>query len=131
MKALPSLGEQEIEILRHISKQGEVSVRDVAEYFEKQKGLARTTILTVMERLRKKGYLTRKKVDGIFKYLEKIETETVMKGQVSEFIERTLGGSVGPLLNHFAGSKGLSDQEVDQLRAIVADYDKRKKGEGR
>lgn len=124
MKKLPSLGEQEIEILRYVSSQGQISVREVAEYFEQQKGLARTTILTVMERLRTKGFLTRNKVDGIFKYSEKIEAQTVMKGKVTEFVERTLGGSVSPLINYFAGQKNLTSEEVEQLRAIVADFDK-------
>lgn len=124
MKKLPSLGEQEIEILRYVSSQGQISVRDVAEYFEQQKGLARTTILTVMERLRTKGFLTRNKVDGIFKYSEKIEAQTVIKGKVTEFVERTLGGSVSPLINYFAGQKNLTSEEVEQLRAIVADFDK-------
>lgn len=126
MKNLPSLGEQETQILRYISQQGDVSVRDVAEYFEKQKGLARTTILTVMERLRKKGYLARNKVDGIFIYSEKIEAETVMKGKVAEFVERTLGGSLTPLLNHFAGAKALSAEEIEKLRDIVNEFDKKK-----
>lgn len=124
MKKLPSLGEQEIEILRYVSSRGQISVREVAEYFEQQKGLARTTILTVMERLRTKGFLTRNKVDGIFKYSEKIEAQTVMKGKVTEFVERTLGGSVSPLINYFSGQKNLTSEEVEQLRAIVADFDK-------
>lgn len=130
MRSLPRLGEQEIEILRYVSSQEQASVREVAEYFEKHKGLARTTILTVMERLRKKGFLTRTKVDGIFKYSEKIEASTVMKGKVTEFVERTLGGSVTPLINYFAGQKNLSEEEVEKLRAIVADFDKSTKGRG-
>lgn len=128
MKPLPSLGEQEIEILRYVSSQGEISVREVAEHFEKSKGLARTTILTVMERLRKKGFLSREKIDGIFKYSEKIEAQTVMKSKVTEFVERTLGGSVNPLIQYFAGQKNLSAEEVEKLRAIVADFDKSNKG---
>lgn len=127
MKSLPSLGEQEIEILRHVSARGDVTVREVADHFEKEKGLARTTILTVMERLRAKGFLSRAKVDGVFKYSEKIETETVIKGKVSEFIERTLGGSVAPLINHFAGGE-LSSDEIEKLRRIVADFDRQKGG---
>jgi predicted transcriptional regulator len=129
VKYLPSLGEQETEILRYISTHDGISVRDVANHFEKCKGLARTTILTVMERLRTKGFLARSKVDGIFKYTAKIETEIVMKGKVSEFIQKTLGGSVTPLINHFAGTKGLSEIEIEKLRAIVAEFDKKKESQ--
>ena len=124
MKNLPSLGEQESEILRYISQSGALSVREVADYFEKQSGLARTTIMTVMERLRTKGFLARVKEDGIFKYSGKIEVSRVMKGKVSEFVERTLGGSLTPLINHFAGEKSLSTEEIEKLRAIVAEFDR-------
>lgn len=129
MKHLPSLGEQETEILRYISGHQAVSVRETADHFEKEKGLARTTILTVMERLRAKGFLARDKVDGIFQYSAKIEAEALMKGKVSEFVQKTLGGSVTPLINHFAGTKALSENEIEKLRAIVAAFDKKKEGQ--
>lgn len=128
MKALPSLGEQETEILRYVSQAGKISVRDVAEHFEKQKGLARTTILTVMERLRTKGYLDREKLDGVFQYSEKIEAETVVRSQVKDFVQKTLGGSLSPLIQHFAGAKELSGEEINQLRQIIADFDSKKGG---
>ncbi|MFS4461030.1 BlaI/MecI/CopY family transcriptional regulator [Bdellovibrio sp. HCB2-146] len=131
MKSLPSLGEQEIEILRFVSSQGQVSVREAAAHFEQEKGLARTTILTVLERLRNKGFLSREKVDGVFRYSEKIDTGLVMKGKVAEFVERTLGGSVSPLLNYFAGGKNLSADEIEKLRDIIADFDKSNRGKGR
>jgi predicted transcriptional regulator len=128
MKSLPRLGDQENEILRYISNCGSVCVRDVAVHFEKEKGLARTTILTVMERLRQKGFLSRIKTNGIFQYSEKIEAATVMRGKVSEFIEKTLGGSLAPLINHFAGGKDLSAEEIEKLRRIVSEFDRNNGG---
>ena len=41
------------------------SVAQAAQYFGATQGLARTTILSVMERLREKGYLVREKRDGV------------------------------------------------------------------
>ena len=119
MKNMPSLGEQEIEVLRYISQQGALSVRDAATYFEKHKGLARTTVLTVMERLRKKGYLARTKQDGLFVYAEKVETENVLKSRVGDFVEKTLGGSISPLLNYFAENKNISPDELSKLKEIL------------
>ena len=120
MKKIPSLGEQEMDMLKYIGEHAPASVRDVAAHFEREKGLARTTILTVMERLRKKGFLSRTKVDGIFKYSQKLRTGDVLTHKVSDFIERTLGGSVGPLINYFNDSKSLSDEEIRQLKALAA-----------
>src|SRR5207249_331104 len=59
----PSLGDQELEVLRFVAEHAPISVGEVAERFGEPRGLARTTILTVMERLRKKGFLTRSKAE--------------------------------------------------------------------
>ena len=127
MKNMPSLGEQEIEVLRYVSQKGQISVREAATYFEEQKGLARTTVLTVMERLRKKGYLLRLKKDGLFVYSEKVETENVLKSRVSDFVEKTLGGSISPLLSYFAENKKISDEELKKLQELVKSFDGGKK----
>lgn len=123
MKPLPSLGEQESEILRYIGEQPPVSVRDVAAQFS---GLARTTVLTMMERLRRKGYLQRVKLDGVFKYSAKVQSEVVMKKKITDFVEKTLGGSMAPLINYFSSPSQLDESEVEKLRALVAEFDRKK-----
>lgn len=123
MKKIPSLGEQEMEILKFISENEPVTVRDVAQYFEVEKKLARTTVLTVMERLRKKGFLARQKDLGVFVYSAKFQTRDVLTSKVTDFVQKTLGGSVSPLLKYFLDSKQLSKDEVEQLKALVAKFD--------
>lgn len=125
MKSRPNLGDQEIQILRYIDEHSPVSVREVAIHFDQELGLARTTILTVMERLRKKGYLLRNKTDGIFKYSVRYEQETVLKGKVADFIEKTLGGSINPLLNYFLDSPHLTQDELEQLKKMASKIHKK------
>lgn len=127
MKNMPSLGEQENEVLNYIAGVGKSSVRDVAVYFEEQRGLARTTILTVMERLRKKGYLLRTKQDGLFIYTQKFETGKVLKSRVGDFVEKTLGGSISPLLSYFIDQKKISAEEYEKLQTILKSFEKEKK----
>lgn len=128
MKKIPSLGEQEMDLLKYVAENSPLSVREVAVFFEKEKGLARTTVLTVMERLRKKGFLVRSKTDGIFKYSAKMETGDVLSHKVSDFIERTLGGSVSPLINYFMSSPNLSEDEIRQLKDLAAKLGTGKEG---
>jgi predicted transcriptional regulator len=63
-----SLGEQELEVWRFIADHAPVTGRAVVEQFGRERGLARTTVLTVIERLRQKGYLTRRHREGVFHY---------------------------------------------------------------
>src|SRR5262249_4322147 len=62
------IGDQELALLQYVTGQGEATVGAAAEGFGAPRGLARSTVLTMMERLRAKGYLARRPVDGVFRY---------------------------------------------------------------
>lgn len=115
------LGELEIEILQYISNHAPCTVRDVAEGFGEPRGLARTTILTVMERLRAKGYLDRSKDQSANAYTPAHEKGEVLEALVKDFVEQTLGGSLSPFVAYLANSKGLTPGEVDDLKKLVDD----------
>jgi predicted transcriptional regulator len=128
MKKIPSLGEQEMDILKYVTEKAPLSVRDASIYFESEKNLARTTVMTVMERLRKKGLLSRAQLDGVFKYSPKFETGDVLGSKISDFVEKTLGGSVGPLFTYFMNSSDLSEKEINQLKDLAQKLEQKKGG---
>ena len=113
------LGEQQLDLLRFVSENAPITVGEMAKVYGAPRGLARTTILTVMERLRTKGYLNRKKVGGIFQYSPRIEHGDLLKGLVGEFVQRSLGGSLAPFVTYLADSGKLSQREIGELRRMV------------
>src|SRR5687767_8125323 len=68
MGGMSRIGGAELELLKFIAERHTVKVRDVVDFAAREKGLARTTVLTMLERLRKKGHLSRRKVEGVFQY---------------------------------------------------------------
>jgi predicted transcriptional regulator len=115
-----ALGKQELEILRYITDHAPVTVRQVAEQVGEQMGLARTTILTMMERLRKKGYLVRKRQAGeSFEYGPAQTKNALMRNLVEDFVEKTLAGSVSPFVAYLSENGNLTDEEVADLRRLV------------
>jgi predicted transcriptional regulator len=119
MERSRSLGEQELDVLRYITDLGDASVGEVARGYGEPRGLARTTLLTVMERLRTKGYLTRVKREGTYRYSPRLPSTDLMRGVIREFIERSLGGSVSPFVAYLAETKSLSPSEVEDLRRLL------------
>lgn len=117
-KTLPT-GSQELAVLRWIAEHGPVGVGRVAEAFAREHGLARSTVLTVMERLRAKGNLTRRRVDGVFLYSSALDHGGVLSGAVAQFVERSLQGSVSPLATYLAERGRVSDDELRELRRAV------------
>jgi predicted transcriptional regulator len=97
----------------------------VAEHAAETKGYARTTVLTVMERLRKKGYLSRRKVGGVFHYRPKLPKGELFEHLIGDFVDRVLGGSVSPFMAYLARSHDLSGDELARLKQLVRELDAR------
>ena len=108
-----------MEMLRFVAEHAPISVGEVAASFGESHGLARTTVLTVMERLRKKGYLARIKEAGLFRYRPQSEPADVMREVVREFVENRLAGSLSPFVAYLAEAENLTDEELAALRRIV------------
>ena len=117
----PNIGRAEMDILRYIADHHPASVRDVAEHLSATKGHVRTTALNVMERLRQKGYLKRRKINGVFQYSPCLPTAELLRSLVREFVHRTLGGSVSPFVAYLTHEGKLSGEELAELRALVED----------
>ena len=114
-----SLGDQELTLLRYVTDHAPVTVREAAVKFGEPYGLARTTILTMMERLRSKGYLTRAKDAGAFEYRPVVAKKELMHGLVHDFVEKSLGGSLSPFVAYLTEAKGLSERELSDLRRLL------------
>lgn len=113
-------GEQELALLTWIAEHPGISVGDVADQYGSGRDLARSTVLTMMERLRKKGHLTRRRVDGVFRYSAGAGPEALLKDAVGTFVERTLGGSVSPFVAYLNDSADLTPEDLAELQQLVS-----------
>src|SRR5438876_2052613 len=110
------LGELQLEILRFLSAHGPLSVGEVTARFGEPRGLARTTVLTVMERLREKGFLTRTRHAGLFEYAPSVPKAELLRHLVQDFVEKTLGGSLSPLAVYLASAQNITEEELAELK---------------
>ena len=123
-----TIGEQELALLRHIADRDGLSVAEAVESFGSERGLARSTVLTMMERLRRKGHLDRRMAGGVYRYRARTSSADLLKSAVGRFVERNLGGSVSPFLAYLSESPDVSESELRELEELVArlNADKRK-----
>jgi predicted transcriptional regulator len=122
-----TIGDQELALLQYIAEQDGASVGEVAANFGEARGLARSTVLTMMERLRGKAYLRREQVEGVYRYSATGEQESVVQGAVASFVEKTLQGSVSPFVAFMSHKAEVSDSELAELEALVAQLQSRKR----
>ncbi len=119
------LGEQESALLAWVAANAPAGVAQIVAGWGADNQLARTTVTTMLERLRAKGYLSRAKSGGAYAYAPQHEHETQLRGVVGRFVEKTLGGSLDPFVAYLNEAE-LSATQKAQLRELVERLDDEK-----
>lgn len=123
-----SIGDQELALLLQVDQVGDASVGEIAAQFGEPRGLARSTVLTMMERLRTKGYLKRRRTGGVYRYSSTAGEKDVVNEAVGDFVNRTLQGSVSPFFAWMSRRGKVSDDELAALEALVEKLQSTRKG---
>ena len=76
-----------------------------------------------MDRLRGKGYLTRKHDGGVYHYSPKVPNQELLRSLVKDFVDTTLGGSVSPFVAFLAEGNPISEEDLNLLTRLVRDME--------
>lgn len=118
---------QELECLVYVAQHGPLTAAAAHEGFGVPRDLARTTVLTILERLRGKRHLGRRREDGVYVYRALGGHVEVMRRSIGEFVDRSLGGSLSPFAAYLAERTEVSEEELEELRQAVAALSSRKR----
>jgi len=124
-----TLGELELEVLKVVWEIQPCTVREVAEVLGERRGSARTTVLTVMQRLHAKGFLRRRKRQGLYHYSTTVNRKKLISGLIRQFVDKVLDGSAAPFVAYLAEFEELTPEQAEALRKIAQDLESRS-GEG-
>ena len=130
MGAKTPLGPLELEVLTWVQDHAPATVRAAADHFARERELARTTVLTILERLRKKGHLERRNIDGVNEYLPAAPRSEVQSALIGDFVRNMLGGSLTPFMAYLTRKGSVSDTELAELKRLVRELDERRSEEG-
>ena len=118
---------QELECLLYLAQHGPLTTAALWEGFGAPRALARTTVLTVLERLRQKGHVGRKREDGVYVYRALEGHVETMRRSVGQFVDRALGGSISPFAAYLSERTSVSDEELAELNRAVRALSERKR----
>ncbi|MGP3684238.1 BlaI/MecI/CopY family transcriptional regulator [Streptomyces sp. IBSNAI002] len=113
-----AFGELEADIMRVVwSSPGPIAVQAIVDELVKQRPLAYTTVMTVVDRLREKGWLTREKQGRAYRYSATRSAEEYTADLMGQALNAS-DDRVGTLAR-FAGR--LTAAEADALRQALSD----------
>ena len=95
------------------------SVSEIWTAVSASRDVGRTTVLKLVDRLEKRGWLTRLKVNGVFHYTPTVDRERAAGHVASEFVDAFFSGSASELVMSLLGSKKISPSEVEQVRKLL------------
>jgi predicted transcriptional regulator len=123
----------ELEILRVLWDRGPATVRDVHEVISAARpGLTGyTTILKLMQIMTEKGLLERDEAERAHVYKPRVAREKTQRAIVGHMLDRVFSGSAADLMMQALAAKPTSPAEINEMREMLARYEKEQKQGGK
>ena len=106
------LSRLELDCIKAVWLDKATTVADVQRYLSPFRPLAYTTVMTVMDRLARKGALTRTKRGKAHQYEASLSLEFARNEAVAELVNRYFGGSITELINYLS-SRSIVSSSVE------------------
>ena len=122
------LSDFELDVMAHFWSDRELSAPELFQRIGPARGVAYSTVKTIIDRLEEKGAIERVANRGrtIF-YAPLIKRERVRKPLVKTFLRRLFGNDLRPLFAQLLQDEKLSQEELEYLRRLVAEAEHTKK----
>ncbi|UQA61237.1 BlaI/MecI/CopY family transcriptional regulator [Polyangium aurulentum] len=125
MQKTTYLGDLQLAIMRVLWDLGEATVTDVHQALLDERGLAPTTIATMLKKMEEKGVVTHRAEGRKFIYQPTISEDMVTRGMVSDLTERLFGGDPVALVSHLISRHEIRPDELSALEQMIADAKKK------
>jgi BlaI family penicillinase repressor len=102
-KSLLDLAPLELDCMSRLWQLGEGTVRQIRDNLAATRPRAYTTILTIMDRLAHKGFVTRRKMGRAFLYLPNLTQDEARGRALSRVVEHFFEGSYETLASYLSG----------------------------
>ena len=114
-----ALGDLEVDVMGIVWSLNKATVKDVFEVMYKRRGLAYTTIMTVMNRLAIKGILEQDKTTVPYIYRPLIKRDQMANSMIGEVVDRLLEGSAGAVVSYLIDGGKIKGEEIADLKALI------------
>jgi BlaI family transcriptional regulator, penicillinase repressor len=117
--------EVELEFLQLFWEHGEMSTLDLQRSLQEQgRDLADGSIRKILSILIEKGHLSRTKAGRGFRYRPIIFQEQAKGNIIQDLLKRAFSGSIPGMVATLLNNQSVSSEEIDQIKKLIADYEK-------
>ncbi len=125
------LADLQYAIMRVLWTDGEATVSRVQEALSNERGLALTTIATMLTKMEKKGVVSHRTEGRQFVYKPLISEKQVHRTMVAELTERLFQGDFKALVSHLLSEQEIDASELKRLKALIEERSSKEHRRGR
>jgi BlaI family penicillinase repressor len=116
------VSDAELEVLKVLWSTGPATVRDVAAALgEQRRNLAYNTVLTLLSRLRDKGYVSADRRDTAHLFKAKVTRDDLLGSTLAAVADRVCDGTASPLVHALVRGQKFSAEEIAHFRKLLDD----------
>jgi BlaI family transcriptional regulator, penicillinase repressor len=117
----------ELEALHVLWDKGPSTVREVMDVLEDTRPRAYTSVMSLLSVMAEKGLCDRDLRGRAFVYKPKLDRGQTQGGLLGDIVKRAFNGSPSTLVAQLLEQTRPSPTEVDQIKKVVSEYDKKHK----
>jgi predicted transcriptional regulator len=122
MPRTPSVSDAELEVLKVLWDAGSSTVRDVAAVLrQRRRRLAYNTVLTLLSRLRDKGYVAADRRGPAHLFHAIVSRDELVGSSLAALADRVCEGAASPLMLALVRGQRFSAKEIAHFRKLLDD----------
>ena len=119
------LTDLQVAIMRVLWERGQATVAEIHEALLPDRGLAPTTVATLLSRLEKRGIVKHRSASRQYVYYPAISESEVRRSMVSDLAERLFDGDVAELVSHLLSEREMSAGDLEKVKELIASHEAR------
>jgi len=130
MKSSHRLGNLQLAIMRVLWQRKEATAAEVHTILYPERGLAPTTIATMLRKMETKGVVAHRTEGRQFVYAPAVTESEVRRSMVADLTAHLFQGDAAALVSHLLDEGEIDGKELERLRALIRSR-AAERGEGR
>ena len=119
------LTDLQVAIMRVLWDRTQATVAEIHEALLPDRGLAPTTVATLLSRLEKRGIVKHRTASRQYVYYPAISEGEVRRSMVSDLAERLFDGDVAELVSHLLSEREMSAGDLEKVKELIASHEAR------
>ena len=119
MTKRPKLSKGEMDVAKTVWKLKAGTVGEIHDAMPANLRMDYSTVQTYIRRLEDKGYLKSRREGRTKIYSARVRPGTVIGEAVGDLMDQLFDGQMFPLVKQLVDDRGLSDDEIEQLRKLL------------